>query len=44
MTYLCLGFSVVWICHFVYLFIIDGKIREMRRIMDLRAGETTSGE
>jgi len=42
MVYLCLGFSVVWICHFAYLFIIDSKIREMRRIMDARAGQATS--
>ena len=39
MTYLCLGFSVGWICHFAYLFIIDGKTREMRRIMDARGGD-----
>lgn len=44
MFYLCLGFSVVWICHFAYLFTIDGKIREMRRIMDARIGEAKSGE
>jgi len=40
MSYLCLGFSVLWICHFAYLFTIDNKIREMRKIINARSEDT----
>ena len=40
MLYLTLGFGVVWVCHFVYLLIIDGQVRQLQRRLDARAGAT----
>jgi len=36
MFYLVLGFCVVWVCHFVYLSVIDRQARQLRRRLDAR--------
>jgi CcmD family protein len=36
MFYLVLGFSVVWVCHFVYLSVIDRQATQLRRRLDAR--------
>lgn len=36
MLYLLLSFGVVWVCHFVYLFIIDGQVRQLQRRLHAR--------
>ena len=36
MFYLVLGFCVVWVCHFTYLFMIDRQTRQLRRRLDAR--------
>lgn len=38
MLYLTLGFGVVWVCHLVYLLVIDGQVRQLRRRLDARTG------
>ena len=38
MLYLALGFGVVWVCHFAYLLILDGQVRQLQRRLDARAG------
>jgi CcmD family protein len=38
MFYLALAFGVVWACHFVYLLVLDGQVRQLRRRLDARAG------
>ena len=40
MVYLVLGFSVVWVCHFAYLFVIDRQARQLHRRLDARVRET----
>ena len=42
MFYLVLGFCVVWVCHFVYLTVIDRQARQLCRRLDAR-GNTASG-
>lgn len=37
MFYLCLAFSLVWICHGVYLFSVERQVRQMARRLDARA-------
>ncbi|UCD52536.1 MAG: hypothetical protein JSW27_07845 [Phycisphaerales bacterium] len=37
MFYLCLAFSLVWICHLAYLLAIDRQVRQMGRRMKARA-------
>ena len=37
MFYLVLGFCVVWVCHFVYLSVIDRQATQLRRRLDARA-------
>ncbi len=36
MVYLVLGFCVVWVCHFVYLSVIDRQAKQLRRRLDAR--------
>ena len=36
MFYLVLGFCVVWVCHFVYLSMIDRQAKQLRRRLDAR--------
>jgi hypothetical protein len=43
MLYLCLAFSSVWVCHFVYLVTIDRQVRQMARKVQARA-EAPSAE
>jgi CcmD family protein len=40
MCYLVLGFSIVWVCHFTYLFVIDRQARQLHRRLDARERET----
>ena len=37
MFYLCLAFSLVWVCHGAYLLAVDRQIRHMSRRLDARA-------
>ncbi len=37
MFYLCLGFSIVWLCHLAYLLTIDNHTRQLRRRLNARA-------
>ena len=39
MLYLALGFSVVWVCHFAYLFAIDRQARQLHRRLDAHVRE-----
>jgi CcmD family protein len=43
MFYLVLGFCVVWVCHFAYLFVIDRQARQLRRRLDARASAVSDG-
>lgn len=36
MFYLSLGFSVVWVCYFAYLCLVDRQVRQLRRRLDAR--------
>jgi len=36
MTYLALGFGVVWVCHLTYLLVLDSQSRQLRRRLDSR--------
>jgi len=36
MSYLVLGFCVVWVCHFAYLFVLDRQARQLGRRLDAR--------
>lgn len=36
MFYLSLGFCVVWVCHLLYLLVIDRQARQLRRRLDAR--------
>lgn len=38
MLYLMLGFAIVWVCHFAYLWVIDGQVRQLRRRLEARTG------
>jgi hypothetical protein len=38
MFYLSLAFSLVWVCHFIYLLVIDRQVRQMERRVQARAG------
>lgn len=42
MSCLVVGFSVVWVCHFAYLFVIDRQARQLHRRLDARTGATSS--
>ena len=37
MFYLCLAISFVWVCHLVYLLVIDRQVRQMGRRIQARA-------
>lgn len=37
MFYVCLAFTLVWVCHGVYLLAIDRQLRQMSRRLDARA-------
>ena len=43
MFYLVLGFSVVWVCLFGYLYVIDRQARQLQRRLDARASAGTGG-
>jgi CcmD family protein len=43
MSYLVLGFCVVWACHLGYLFVLDRQARQLRRRLDARAAATRGG-
>lgn len=36
MFYLSLGFCVVWVCYFAYLYVVDRQVRQLRRRLDAR--------
>jgi CcmD family protein len=36
MSFLALGFCVVWACHLGYLLVIDRQARQLRRRLDAR--------
>jgi CcmD family protein len=36
MFYLSLGFGVVWVCYFAYLYIVDRQVRQLRRRLEAR--------
>jgi CcmD family protein len=36
MFYLCLAVSVAWLVYFVYLFILDRQVRDLRKRLDAR--------
>ena len=36
MFYLCLTFSLLWLISFVYMFILDKQIKDIRRRLDAR--------
>ena len=40
MLYLLLGFSVVWVCHFAYLLVIDRQARQLQCRLHARAKAT----
>jgi len=37
MFYLCLAISSMWVCHLIYLLMVDVQVRQMRRRLDARA-------
>ncbi len=41
MFYLALGFAVVWVCHFTYLFVVDRQVRQLQRRLDARMNAPT---
>ena len=43
MLYLLLGFSVVWVCHFAYLFVIDRQARQLECRLRARAKTAPGG-
>jgi hypothetical protein len=36
MFYLCLAFSLVWVCHLAYLLVVDNHLRQLQRRLDAR--------
>lgn len=42
MSYLVLGFSIVWVCHFTYLLVLDRQARQLHRRLDARSAGTPS--
>ncbi|MHC4160277.1 MAG: CcmD family protein [Planctomycetota bacterium] len=36
MFYLCLATTVAWLVYFVYLFILDRQVRDLRKRLDAR--------
>jgi len=40
MFYLCLAFSLLWLIIFIYLFVLDRQIRDIRRRLDARTTTT----
>jgi len=36
MFYVCLAFSFLWLCNFVYLFALDRQIKDVGRRLDAR--------
>jgi len=43
MLYLSLGFCIVWVCHFGYLFVIDRQVKQLQRRLDARTGALPRG-
>ncbi|MHC4645989.1 MAG: CcmD family protein [Planctomycetota bacterium] len=37
MFYLCLAVSVAWVTYFLYLFVLDRQIKDIRRRLDARS-------
>lgn len=42
MFYLSLAFSLVWVCHLVYLLMIDRQVRQIGRRIQARAQASSS--
>lgn len=42
LLYLCMVISVGWLCYFVYLFILDTKLRDLKRRLDAREKDASS--
>ncbi|MHC4537763.1 MAG: CcmD family protein [Planctomycetota bacterium] len=40
MFYLCLAVSVAWLVYFVYLFILDRQVRDLRKRLDARTSDS----
>ena len=40
MYYLCLGISIAWLAYFIYLFVLDRQLRDLKRRLDAR-GESS---
>jgi CcmD family protein len=36
MLFLCLAFSCLWLCTFIYMFILDRQIKDIGRRLDAR--------
>jgi hypothetical protein len=36
MFYLSLGFGVVWVCYFAYLYVVERQVTQLRRRLDAR--------
>jgi hypothetical protein len=36
LLYLCMVISVGWLCYFVYLFVLDAKLRDLQRRLGAR--------
>ncbi len=41
MSYLVLGFCVVWVCHFVWLLAVDRQARQLRRRLEARTAASS---
>ena len=40
MVYLCVAFSFLWLCNFIYLFALDRQIKDIGRRLDARMAST----
>ena len=40
MFYLCLAVSVAWLVYFIYLFVLDMQLKDLRRRLDARITNT----
>ena len=41
MYYLCLGITIAWLTYFIYLFVLDRQLRDLKRRLDAR-GESSA--
>jgi hypothetical protein len=42
MFYLVLGFGVVWVCHLVWLLVVDRQARQLRRRLEAGASASSN--